>query len=45
MSPPFSPAAHSFFALCTKRKGRKKARSKCPSLKDAKRMMKEGVKK
>jgi hypothetical protein len=42
---PWSAKQHSFFSMCANRKGRKKARSKCPSLKDAKRMMKEGVKK
>lgn len=41
---PFSKAAHSFFSLCASRKGRRKARTKCPSLADARRMMKEGIK-
>ncbi len=42
---PYTESAHNFFALCSSSKGRKKAKKKCPSLTDAKRMMKEGVKK
>jgi hypothetical protein len=42
---PYSQAAHNFFGLCASRKGRKKARMKCPSLAVAKKMLKEGVKK
>lgn len=41
---PYTQKAHNFYALCSTPKGRSKARSKCPSIQEATKMMKEGVK-
>jgi len=41
---PWSPAAHAFFALCAG-PNRAKAIKPCPKKKDAKKMVREGIKK
>lgn len=41
---PYTAKAHRFFAMCASKKGRAKARSKCPSMSAAQKMMREGIK-
>lgn len=41
---PYSPKTHNFMALCSTLKGRSKARKKCPTVKVARKLMKEGIK-
>lgn len=41
---PWTPAQHRLFSMCSTPAGRAKANTKCPSVSDSKRMMKEGIK-